>query len=44
MDGADRDAGAEVPPIEINVLVVVVDAGRAVAATTIRRRLARVIQ
>ena len=35
MDGADRDAGAEVPAIEIDVLVVVVDASRFVAATTV---------
>ena len=35
MDGADRDAGVEVPAIEIDVLVVVVDAGRIAAATTV---------
>ena len=35
MDGADRDAGAEVPAIEIDVLLVVVDARRIVAATTV---------
>ena len=35
MDRADRDAGAEVPAIEIDVFVVVVDVGRIAAATTV---------
>src|ERR1017187_8048096 len=35
VDGSDRDAGAEVPAIEIAVLLVVVDAGGAAAAATV---------
>ena len=35
VDGVDRDAGAEVPAIEIDVLLVVVDAGRSAAAATV---------
>src|SRR2546426_7797011 len=35
MDGADRHAGAEVPAIEIDVLLVVVESRRAAAATTV---------
>ena len=32
MDGADRDAGAEVPAVEITVFLVVVDTGGPAAA------------
>ena len=35
VDGADRDAGAEVPAIEIDVFLVVIDPGRVAAATTV---------
>ena len=35
MDGVDRDAGAEVPAIEIEVLVVVIDAGGSAAAAIV---------
>src|ERR1035437_2796163 len=35
VDGVDRDAGAEVPAVEIEVLVVVIDAGRTAAAATV---------
>src|ERR1017187_7564824 len=35
LDGSDRDAGAEVPAIEIEVLLVVIDAGRTAAAATV---------
>jgi hypothetical protein len=35
VDGADRDAGAEVPAVEIDVLLVVVDPGGAAAAATV---------
>jgi hypothetical protein len=35
VDGSNRDAGAEVPPIEIEVRVVVVDPGRSAAAATV---------
>ena len=35
MDGADRDVGAEVPAIEIDVLLVVVDIGGFAAAATV---------
>jgi hypothetical protein len=35
VDGVDRDAGAEVPTVEIDVLLVVIDAGRAAAAATV---------
>ena len=35
MDGSDRDAGAEVPAIEIDVLLVVVDSVRSAAAATV---------
>src|ERR1700685_2421312 len=35
VDGVDRDAGAEVPAVEIDVFLVVIDAGGAVAAATI---------
>jgi hypothetical protein len=34
-DGVDRDAGAEVLAVEIDVLLVVIDAGGVVAAATI---------
>ncbi len=35
VDGADRDAGAEVPAVEIEVLLVVVESGGAAAAATV---------
>jgi hypothetical protein len=35
VDGVDRDAGAEVPAVEIDVLLVVIDAGGASAAATV---------
>ena len=35
VDGADRDAGAEVPAVEIEVLLVIVDAGGIAAATIV---------
>ena len=35
VDGADRDAGAEVPAVEIEVLLVVIDAGGSAAAATV---------
>src|SRR5438874_397892 len=35
LDGFDRDAGIEVPAIEIKVLLVVVDAGGFAATTTV---------
>ena len=35
LDGADRDAGAQVSAVEIEVLLVVIDAGRSAAATTV---------
>src|SRR5664280_2334991 len=35
VDGSDRDAGAEVPAVEIEVLLVVVDAGGSAAAATV---------
>jgi len=35
VDGSDRDAGAEVPAIEIDVLLVVVDSGGAAAAAIV---------
>ena len=35
VDGSNRDAGAEVLAIEIEVCLVIVDAGRVAAATTV---------
>jgi IS4 transposase len=35
LDGSDRDAGAEVPAIEIEVLLVIIDAGRTAAAAAV---------
>lgn len=35
MDSADCDAGVEVPAVEIEVLLVVVDSGRATAAAIV---------
>src|SRR5258708_24464088 len=35
VDRSDRDAGAEVPAVEIEVLLVVVESGGAVAAATV---------
>ena len=35
MDGVDRDAGAEVPAVEIFVLLVMIDAGGSTAAATV---------
>jgi hypothetical protein len=35
VDGVDRDAGAEVPAVEIVVLLVIIDAGRSAAAATL---------
>ena len=35
LDGADRDAGAQVSAVEIEVLLVAVESGRAAAAATV---------
>ena len=35
MDGIDRDAGTEVPAVEIVVLLVTIDAGSAAASATL---------
>ena len=35
VDGVDRDAGAEVPAVEIVVFLVIVDAGSSAASATL---------